>query len=264
MPSVPAQELPVLTDTSTHAPDKPLHWIGPNNEAIAADIERTLGMVAAHAARDAANVRASALAGERRPLAEPRQRRSLLGPLLLVLLGALLAAGAYLWQDEGEVGQSLRQAIEDLPAKVGAWRDAYDPFASVSPVAPAPRPALPDSRLTPQSLPLDTRVPAPSGTQPVAPIAPQVPLPALPRAGAQPDLPIESGSTGRADAGAGITTEPPSAPTAKAAALPESPRAACGGRANFSLLYCMEQQCERAQFADHPQCVRLRATGEVE
>ena len=264
MPSVPAQELPVLTDTSTHGPDKLPHWIGPNNEAIAADIERTLGMVAAHAARDAANVRSAALAGERRPLDEPRPRRSLLGPLLLVLLGALLAAGAYLWHDEGEVGQSLRQAIEALPAKVSAWRDAYDPFASVSPVAPAPRPALPDSGITPQSLPLDTPVPAPSGTLPVAPTAAQVPSPARPPAGVAPDLPIETRSTGRADAGAGMTTESPSSTTDKTAALPESPRAACGGRANFSLLYCMEQQCERAQFADHPQCVRLRATGEVE
>jgi serine/threonine protein kinase len=266
MPSAPAQELPVLTDTSTHGPDKPPQWIGPNNEAIAADIERTLGMVAAHAARDAANLRAAALAGERRPLGERMQRRSLLRPLLLLVLGGLLAAGAYLWQDPGEAGQSLRGAIEDLHAKVGAWRDAYDPFATVSPAVPTPRPALPDGGAMPQSAPIDPGSPAPSGMQLGAPSVPQMPSPALPQAGVQADALLKPRSDGRADANAGAatTTEPPSSSTVKAATLPESPRAACGGRTNFSLLYCMEQQCERAQFADHPQCVRLRATGEVE
>lgn len=43
-----------------------------------------------------------------------------------------------------------------------------------------------------------------------------------------------------------------------------SPRAACGGRTNFALLRCMQSQCQTGRFVLHPQCSRLRATGEVD
>ena len=44
---------------------------------------------------------------------------------------------------------------------------------------------------------------------------------------------------------------------------PASPREACGGRTNFSLHWCMQQQCAQPQFSAHPQCRIFRATGEV-
>ena len=268
MPSTPPAGLPVLTDTS-EGPDKPPQWIGPNNEAIAADIERTLGMVAAHAARDAANFRAASLQGERRSLGQARPRRSvLLVPLLVVLLAGLLAAGAYLWRDPGETGRSLRQAIEDLQSKVIAWRDAYDPFTSLPAAATPPASPLRVDGAATRPVPIDSSVPAPAldGAQPTAPVTPPLTPPMVPQRGAQPNAPLEPPSAGRAnaDAAGSTTTEPPSSTKDTAAVLVESPRAACGGRTNFSLLYCMEQQCERGQFADHPQCVRLRATGEVD
>jgi hypothetical protein len=62
-------------------------------------------------------------------------------------------------------------------------------------------------------------------------------------------------------AAAGTTSAGTAVP---AAAAPVSPRAACAGRSNFSIVYCMEQQCERDRFRNHPQCISLRATGEVE
>jgi hypothetical protein len=64
------------------------------------------------------------------------------------------------------------------------------------------------------------------------------------------------------NAGPAVST-PETAPTPQPLA-PTSPRAACAGRSNFSLVYCMEQQCERERFRNHPQCISLRATGEVE
>ncbi len=52
---------------------------------------------------------------------------------------------------------------------------------------------------------------------------------------------------------------------AKAAAAEEAaaPRAACGTRANFSLLYCMQTQCKKPRFTQHPQCLDLRRRGEI-
>jgi hypothetical protein len=42
-----------------------------------------------------------------------------------------------------------------------------------------------------------------------------------------------------------------------------SPRATCGDRSNFSLVYCMQQQCRRPAYSAHPQCREFRRTGEV-
>jgi serine/threonine protein kinase len=253
MPTAPPAGLPVLTDTS-ESPDKPPQWIGPSNEAVAADIERTLGMVAAHAARDAANLRAASLPGEKRALESDRRQRSLLPALLLVLMGALVAAGAYFWHDPGEAGQSLRRAVDDLRGKVGSWRDERDPFASLPAVTPAT--ALPDGGPATQTVPIDSSVPV----RPAADAQPLAPSGTLLQGDAPPSaLP----SSPPAETATGATGGPPS-PAARPAAPAENPRAECGNRTNFSLLYCMEQQCQRGQFADHPQCVRLRATGEVD
>jgi len=42
---------------------------------------------------------------------------------------------------------------------------------------------------------------------------------------------------------------------AKAAPTPPAtPRAACAGKSNFSLEYCMQTQCKQARFSRHPQC----------
>jgi hypothetical protein len=37
----------------------------------------------------------------------------------------------------------------------------------------------------------------------------------------------------------------------------------CGDRTNFSLVYCMQQQCRKPNFSAHPQCREFRRTGEV-
>ena len=46
-------------------------------------------------------------------------------------------------------------------------------------------------------------------------------------------------------------------------AEPNNPRAVCGTRTNFSLYYCMQTQCKRPQFLQHPQCLDLRQNDTV-
>jgi hypothetical protein len=52
-------------------------------------------------------------------------------------------------------------------------------------------------------------------------------------------------------------------PAASAPAQADTPRATCGSRTNFSLVYCMETQCKRPKFAQHPQCTAMRLRGEI-
>jgi len=45
---------------------------------------------------------------------------------------------------------------------------------------------------------------------------------------------------------------------------PSTPRATCGNRTNFALVYCMQTQCKRPVFAKHAQCVAFHRDGEVQ
>ncbi|HEY0858343.1 MAG TPA: hypothetical protein VGE16_14865, partial [Albitalea sp.] len=43
-----------------------------------------------------------------------------------------------------------------------------------------------------------------------------------------------------------------------------SPREACGDRTQFALYRCMQMQCDKAQWTQHPLCKRLRIRDEVD
>jgi hypothetical protein len=47
------------------------------------------------------------------------------------------------------------------------------------------------------------------------------------------------------------------------AAAPDNPRAQCGSRTNFSLLYCMQSVCKQDRFYAHSVCKDVRLRGEV-
>ncbi len=47
----------------------------------------------------------------------------------------------------------------------------------------------------------------------------------------------------------------------KQKARPRSLLAVCGNRSQFSLTYCMQQQCARSQYRAHPQCIEVRNGG---
>ncbi|MEY4564687.1 MAG: hypothetical protein RLZZ618_3964 [Pseudomonadota bacterium] len=51
-----------------------------------------------------------------------------------------------------------------------------------------------------------------------------------------------------------LETKPERAVAKAAPTPPATPRAACAGKSNFSLEYCMQTQCKQARFSRHPQC----------
>jgi len=74
--------------------------------------------------------------------------------------------------------------------------------------------------------------------------------------------PVERAPAPPGHASASSTTAKPPADAIVANAT--NPRAACGARVNFALLYCMQSQCAKPQFAKHAQCDELRRAGEVQ
>lgn len=92
--------------------------------------------------------------------------------------------------------------------------------------------------------------------------APAVPAPAP--VAAAPAVPAE------APAPLVMTPAPSPRPAAPApaprvaATAPATPRVACGGRTEFSLYRCMQQQCAKPAFAKHAQCVQFKRTDRVD
>ncbi len=172
--------------------------------------------------------------------AHPTRRAAVFVAGLTVLVASVVAGLAY-WQDDGISVPTLRDRIVE-------WRDATAAKTSGSSLpsdAPPPIPAPPADAA--EGDPLNQPAPA-AANRPEAP-----PLP--PRGSATPGVEDDTPAT---------AARPPSPTTQAAALAPTSPRAACAGRSNFSLLYCMQGLCEQSRFADHPQCRRLRQTGDVE
>jgi hypothetical protein len=50
----------------------------------------------------------------------------------------------------------------------------------------------------------------------------------------------------------------PAASTPVAGGEPRSPTEACGKRVLLALAWCVDRQCEKPEFQNHPECVRLR------
>lgn len=100
------------------------------------------------------------------------------------------------------------------------------------------------------------------------------PAPVISTQTPEPELPVIEAVAPSTAAAAPRLVEAPKAksmsaapPIESAVAKPtplSSPREACGERTPFSLYLCMQQQCARAGWANHPQCVRFRATDQVE
>ncbi len=135
----------------------------------------------------------------------------------------------------------------------GAWQWLYQPVStdvapSVSEVATAPSSVVPS--------------PAPViAAQPPEPVPVPVPVPTVIEAAAP------STATAASPLAEATPVEPTSARVEPAVARPapvRGPREACGERTQFSLYLCMQQQCARTAWTNHPQCVRFRATDLVE
>jgi len=188
---------------------------------------------------------------DRVPLARinpPRQRRPVLwaGSALAVL--GLLAYSAWQWQSP---------APPSSVATLARLQPAAPPAAEVTPV-PTPTPA-----------PAQTPAPTAAAVPTPAPVPP-------PAAPSPAETPPPAASSLAEEAPAAAAPAPAPKPARKAAPTPvrkpatrtaradtSDPRALCGGRTEFSLYRCMQQQCSQPKWARHPQCQQLKATDRV-
>jgi len=133
-------------------------------------------------------------------------------------------------------------------------------YLTLRPRAPKPVP-VPAVALQPLAPPARAGVvepdkPADDDTPEATPAVAATPPAAVAPVDAAPAQPAE------VPAGPVSTTAKPPAEAIVANAT--NPRAACGSRVNFALLYCMQAQCAKPQFAKHAQCDELRRAGEVQ
>jgi hypothetical protein len=136
---------------------------------------------------------------------------------------------------------------------------APPPPSAAVPAAPAPLQALPEASV---NAPAAQAVAAPAA--PADLVEPAAAPPAAPAASAAaPAPPRARPPTTRAKPPAATSRTRAAAQKRTAAALPATPAAACAPRSNFSLYWCMTKQCEAPRFYAHPQCVRLRRSGET-
>jgi len=182
-------------------------------------------------------------------------------PLWIAGLGALALAfaGAWAWQQmQAEPTLVLAPPVASAPAAAASAAPPVIPAASMAEAAAPVASAASEVALAasePASAPLpaasvaDTSAAALSPSEPPASAVAAMVAALDPRAVEPATTPAQRRKAAREARAA-----------AKEAA---TPRAACGKRANFSLLYCMQTQCRKPRFDQHPQCVELRRRGEI-
>lgn len=184
---------------------------------------------------------------------EPPQRNGLVwiaGLFVVVLAGV----GTWVWQQ-----------MQAGPIVV------YAPLAASAPVLTAPAASIPEAPAA--SAVVVAAVAAVAASEPASAALPIASVAASAPAPSEPLAPAVAAVIAALDP---AVTEPEPAPkpsrkaeraekAAKVAAAEQAatPRAACGARANFSLLYCMQTQCKKPRFSQHPQCLDLRRRGEI-
>ena len=188
--------------------------------------------------------------------APPRRSRA---PLWIAALCtvALAAVGGWWWTQQMQPAASRSAADTPPPSAVAA-----------APATPAPV-GVPASAVAetsgaspaPSSAAVQAEIPLPAASGLASASAPFTPAPV-----AQETPPIVVSPV--ADEPAPAPAPKPAPPRkvaakATAPAEPDNPRAVCGPRSNFSLLYCMQTQCNKPKFAQHAQCLVLRRQGEI-
>ncbi len=209
-------------------------------------------------ARPAAAAAAAAAAA---PVARRPRRAAVLAGLVVLTaaIGWLWAPGTWSGRQPG----ADATAVAEMQAPRTAAATGLTPAPET-----ATAPVLPDSepRDLPDTAPVTTEAPnaAPTDATNEAPVvaAAEQPAEPAPAAVAEPTAtPPAPSAMAQTPPQRASPTPRPAAPTRQVAAA--TPRAACGARENFSLLWCMQRQCEQAHFRPHAQCVQLRRTGDV-
>jgi hypothetical protein len=235
------------------------------------------------------------------PPARPRSNRAGWAWAVAVVLGVVTGVGAWQWTESQQPASTpLAGAPPAATPTVDAARPepaptARAPQAEPGPVAAAPEVLTDPGRADPTAAGRATAPPAaqnsaqtpapatgvtaadpqpPASPAPVDQPGPQVTGDGRVAAASPRSAPPVADETVRSAAGSGGTqtdaAQPPARATASrrtaaaAPAAPPTPRATCGNRTNFSLVYCMQQQCRRPAYSAHPQCREFRRTGEVD
>lgn len=177
------------------------------------------------------------------------------GLVLMVVIGLF---GWWMWTG----GQAPWQAPALLPPPAAVPAEPMA-AASVAPAAaPVPGPASAPAAvaLAPEASPSAPTPPVASA--PVLERATEAPTPAPPaQAAARVPAPVGA-PPAKAAAPMSAAPSPKPAVAARPAVRP-SPRSICGNRSQFALLYCLQEQCERASQRNHAQCVELRRRGDI-
>lgn len=182
-----------------------------------------------------------------RPVAAAAERgqRTWMG---LGLLAALLLLGAFWWVLQGRAKTESQEGQVVSLEPVAAASDLPEtPASAISAVQAPVRTAR-----APASLPIP--VAAASSPPRLQSAAASASVPAARPVGKRVDKPIE----------AAVETQPVTHAVVPAAAATgaQDPRAACGNRVFIALWRCIEQHCEEPGYAEHAECVNLKARRE--
>lgn len=133
--------------------------------------------------------------------------------------------------------------------------------------APVTAQAPPNNALPPTSA---GSAPAPGATTPApqaptqtAAASPSAEQPSAPEADDAQDAAKAAPAPAPARAKKPVKAAAPAPAAPPTPAEPNNPRAVCGSRSNFALVYCMQQQCKRWKFTNHPQCIDMERRGEL-
>ncbi len=173
----------------------------------------------------------------------------------------------------GSVGMDLAQprppAASVAPAPVAAT--AKDESSVTTVVVPSPAPEQPRARPVPPQSPVEKPPPVATRPLPTPVAAAPVAQTEAPRPRPAPVVQAPQGNPGAGNSGSGYAsggnapagnvapspTQPQTGPGAESA-LAASPEGRCGGRNPIMYFVCMERQCLRSEFMEHPDCRRWR------
>ncbi|WKB53486.1 serine/threonine protein kinase [Eleftheria terrae] len=237
----------------------------PSDEAVMAALSMALGSLP-DAKTDSERWTAT------RPLDEDERRAAKAGGSLVrwgIGLAVLVAIGlgGWKWNDSRNAEAVLRQ-LADSSFSEDAQAPRGDALSSPPRPASAPVVAAAASQALPPAPPPATAAAVPEEQ---APQAAATAAPAAPPATAAVPAPAAATTTVPSSVAASpppaVAEEAPderSSRRSAASAEPTNPRALCEPRTNFALYYCMQTQCKRPQYVNHPLCKRLRDRDEVE
>jgi hypothetical protein len=202
----------------------------------------------------ASQMRDDWITAERSVRAPPRRSRAPLWVAALCTI-ALATVGGWWWMQQ--MPPAASRSAADAPPARPASTVATAPISAAPVEVPASAVAeTSESSPLPAAASAISQAEAPTASASEAAIAPP------------PVAAVETPPVVVAPVAATPAPAPEPAPSRKVAkatapAEPDNPRAMCGSRENFSLVYCMQTQCKRPKFSQHAQCLVLKQRGEI-